>query len=415
MSIKVLHTSDWHLGAILHNEDRKDEHEQFLLWLLETIKTENIDVLVISGDIFDVYAPSASAQKLYYDFLAGAIKLKNAPEVFIIAGNHDSRLFLDAPSAILSKLKIHIVSAVDTEKPEKLIFEINGKTEDAQTGLVICAIPFLREKDLSVKPGTSDFLSAQYNAAAGDFYHKAYEAARTKNAPVLMTGHFYLDGSKKSDDYSERTREVGNLRGLPAAALPDADYYALGHLHRSQAVSGAAHIRYSGSPLSMSFDEASSAKYVVILSFDGGCGTKPEIQLKEIPVWQELRQIKGKPDEILRELEKIRESGKAVWIEIQVTEYDGDLSKFWNNIDNTQMLEAAAPAYKILVKQDMRVRQNSGDWRGEEGGDLSSLDPVSVFKKFLDEEKIDAENTTIFLKMFNELYTDVIVNENGLL
>ena len=450
--MKVLHTSDWHLGAMLHNEDRKEEHRQFLSWLLETIKAECIDVIIVAGDIFDVYAPSAAAQKLYYDFLAGIIKTGNEPEVFIIAGNHDSPHFLGAPSDILSKLKIHVIYAVVTEKSENLVFRIND--DSGRAALTVCAIPFLREKDLKITaealrpdaamPGAgpsklnapgpdapsldgSDSLSTLYNRAAAAFYHRVYNIAKTKNTPVLMTGHFYLDGSQKSDDYSERTREVGNLQGLPAGLLPDADYYALGHLHRSQAINNKEHIRYSGSPLPMSFGEAADTKYVVIATFDpASVETKPVIQLKEIPVWQELRQISGSPEEILKEFRQVKTSGKKVWIEIQVTEYSGNLYDFWNALERETVFAAPVelpltgtelpvdPPYKILVRQDMRAQRNTDDWRdSDDSGDLSSLDPAAVFQKFMREQNISAEHAEAFMKMFNELYNDVVVNENG--
>jgi exonuclease SbcD len=415
---------------MLHSEDRKEEHRQFLSWLLHTIKNEHIDVLVVAGDIFDVYAPSGAAQKLYYDFLAGLIKLENGPEVFIVAGNHDSQHFLDAPAGILSKLKIHVISTVDTEKPEDFIFKIKCGT--GETGLAVCAIPFLREKDLKVtvnarKSDGGDSLSAQYNKAAAAFYHKVYNIAKTENIPVLMTGHFYLDGGKKSDDYSERTREIGNLQSLPAAMLPDADYYALGHLHNSQAVSGKNHIRYSGSPLQMSFSEAETEKFVVIAEFDAASAEKkPSIRTEPVPVWQELRQITGSPDTILEALKHIKESGRKVWLSVNVTEYDGVLFDFWNTLERE--MEAASarelpltepeimfePSYRILVRQDARDRQNNGDWRDrDESVDLLSLDPSAVFQKFLLEEKVTTEDSVIFMKMFNELYNDVIVSENG--
>jgi exonuclease SbcD len=407
---------------MLHNEDRKEEHKQFLSWLLEIIKTECIDALVVSGDIFDVYAPSTAAQKLYYDFLAGIIKLENTPDVFIITGNHDSRHFLGAPSDILSKLKIHVVSTIDIEKPENSIFEIKNK--NSETTLVICAIPFLREKDLklvsSAKSFNADSLLEQYNKCAAAFYYDVYKIAKTKNVPVLMTGHFYLDGGMKSDDYSERAREVGSLQSLPANMLPDADYYALGHLHKSQIVNNKNHIRYSGSPLPMSFSEAEDEKSVVIAVFNKDFDeTKLVIQLKKIPVWQNLRQIKGSPDTILNELGRVKARGENVWLEIQVTDYEGDLFNFWNTLEKEPPRESLLelpiePSYKILVKQDMRVHKNTDDWRGsDESASLSAMDPSAVFEKLLRDERIDAENIEIFMKMFNELYYDVIVNENG--
>ncbi|MDR0409150.1 MAG: exonuclease SbcCD subunit D C-terminal domain-containing protein [Spirochaetaceae bacterium] len=425
MPVKVLHTSDWHLGAMLHNEERRDEHRRFLSWLLETIECECIDALVVSGDVFDVYAPSTAAQKLYYDFLSAVIKLKPAPDVFIVAGNHDSRHFLGAPAGILSELNIHIISSIDAKRPQDCVFEV--KSRDSLSSLTICAVPFLRERDLnvinsanSVKSHGALSIFEQYSRTAAAFYHDVYKIAVAKNAPVLMTGHFFLDGGMKSDDYSERAREVGSLQSLPASALPDADYYALGHLHRGQAVGGRDNVRYSGSPLPMSFAESGGGKSVVIAVFDGdSAGLKPEICLKEIPLWQNLRQVKGCPDDILAELGRLRATGENVWVEVQVTEHDGDLFDFWNALEK----EAAAFASgelplesscKILVKQDLRVRRNDGDWRDEdEGGGLSTLNPAGVFERFLQDEKVSTENVEVFMNMFNEIYNDVIVNKSG--
>jgi exonuclease SbcD len=402
LPLKVLHSSDWHLGAVLHGEDRNSEHRRFLAWLIDTVSEEKIDALVIAGDIFDVYAPPASSQKLYYQFLADIIKLEKAPEIFIIAGNHDSPYFLGAPAGILSHLKIHIVSSLDSEKPEDVIFGIKDKNDG--TAIQICAVPFIREKDLKAP--------AQYNEAAAAFYHDVYAIAGAKNdgnTHVLMTGHFYLDGSKKSDDYSERTREVGNLQGLPAALLPRASYFALGHLHQSQCLKDREYFRYSGSPLPMSFSEAANEKSVVIAEFNNNYAENPRLTVKTIPLWQELRQLKGSPDSILDSLREIKAGGKNVWLAIQVSEYDGDLSAFWEELDEP----GEQSAYKILVKQDVRSKQGTDDWRGDEGGELSSLEPPDVFNNFLTEAQVDAEEKKIFGALFNEIYNSILVDEDN--
>jgi exonuclease SbcD len=399
LAVKVLHSSDWHLGAVLHGEERGGEHERFLAWLTELVREEGIDVLVIAGDVFDVYAPPAAAQKLYYEFLVGLLKLEKRPEVFIVAGNHDSPYFLDAPAALFSYLKIHVVSRINIERPCDVIFEI----KDAASGvaLQICAIPFIREKDLNT---TND-----YNKAAAAFYHDVYATAKNNNGGdthVLMTGHFYLDGSVKSDDYSERTREVGSLQGLPPALLPDPSYLALGHLHKSQCITKN-YFRYSGSPLPMSFSEAESEKSVVLIEFNNHYDEKPTPVIIPIPSWQELRRLKGGPDSILKELNGIRASGKNIWLAVQVTEYAGDLSSFWEELDEL-CLNAA---YKILVRQDARVKEGGEDWRGEEGGELSSLEPPDVFNNFLTEKELSDEEKIIFTDLFNEIYNRVLVDE----
>lgn len=412
MAVKVLHTSDWHLGAALHGEERADEQREFLLWLLRTVEDEAADALVVAGDVFDVYAPPASAQKLYYDFLAGLVRLKEPPAVFIVAGNHDSPHFLGAPSGVLDALDIHVIGGADAEKPEALVFEVKGR-KDGDAALVAGAVPFLREKDvlalgmnvLDAETGPDD--GSRYNRAAAAFYRRVFEAAEKRGAEaggssVLLTGHLYIEGSAKSDDYSERTREIGNLTGLPAALLPPADYYALGHLHRPQVLNG--NMRYSGSPLAMSFGEAGSAKSVAVLEFDGS-GKPPSVRLLEVPVRQELLQISGTPDAILEELGRLKTEERKAWVDVRVTEHEGELLGFWSALDS----EAASASYKILVRQDMRERGGTDDWRGEAESDLSSLEPPAVFADFLKEEGVDGDDAAVYMAMFGEVYNEAAV------
>jgi exonuclease SbcD len=399
------------LGAALHGEERADEQREFLLWLLRTVEDEAADALVVAGDVFDVYAPPASAQKLYYDFLAGLVRLKEPPAVFIVAGNHDSPHFLGAPSGVLDALDIHVIGGADAEKPEALVFEVKGRTSDA---IVVGAVPFLRERDVSnllgvtaedAESGPDD--GSRYNRAAAAFYRRVFEAAEKRGAEaggasVLLTGHLYIEGSAKSDDYSERTREIGNLTGLPSSLLPPADYYALGHLHRPQVLNG--NMRYSGSPLAMSFGEAGSAKSVAVLEFDGS-GKPPSVRLLEVPVRQELLQISGTPDAILEELGRLKTEERKAWVDVGVTEHEGELLSFWNALDS----EAASAPYKILVRQDMRERGGTEDWRGEAESDLSSLDPAAVFADFLKEAGVDGDEAAEYMAMFGEVYNEAAV------
>jgi exonuclease SbcD len=399
------------LGTALHGEERTDEQRQFLLWLLRAVEDEAADALVVAGDVFDVYAPPASAQKLYYDFLAGLVRLKEPPAVFIVAGNHDSPHFLGAPSGILDALDIHVIGGVDAERPQALVFEVKGRTGGT---IVVGAVPFLRERDVSnllgvtaedAQTGPDD--GSRYNRAAAAFYCRVFEAAQARGAEagcagVLLTGHLYIEGSAKSDDYSERTREIGNLTGLPASMLPPAAYYALGHLHRPQTLNG--NMRYSGSPMAMSFGEAGSAKSVAVLEFDGS-GKTPPVRLLEVPVWQELRQISGTPDARLEELGRLKAEERKAWVDVRVTEHEGELLSFWNTLDS----EAASAPYKILVRQDARERGGTDDWRGAAESDLSSLEPPDVFADFLKEEGVDGDEAAVYMAMFGEVYNEAAV------
>jgi exonuclease SbcD len=404
-TIRALHTSDWHLGAQLHEQERVEEHKKFLSWLESLIISERIDVLIIAGDIFDTYAPPVSAQSLYYDFLGALAGMGNTrPEIIIIAGNHDSPLFLGASRDLLSRLKIHVVSPAPGADDE--IFEINNPGPPACAGLIVCAIPFLRDRDLKVMADLSarDDISGLYRDAASKRYHEAFARAKktAPGAPVIMTGHLFMDGGSPSDNYSERVREAGKLSSLPLGLLPDADYFALGHLHRPQAVGGKEHCRYSGSPLAMSFSEAGQVKSVVIAEFERG-KAKPLIRLKEIPQWQKLEQIKGNPVKIRQRLEEIKNANENVWVDIVVNDFSGEIMGFWNELDAFIASSAKDALYKLLTRRYETEKQGTETEETETFTGISDLDPLLIFKRKLKDENVQDGETAKFIDMFNEI------------
>src|SRR5688572_2974528 len=142
--MKVLHTSDWHLGKRLLHHERTEEHQHFLDWLLEIIRNEKVDALIVAGDIFDTGAPSNTALKQYYDFLR-SLYLTGCKHVTITGGNHDSIATLNAPKELLKYFNIHVIGGV----PENLEDEIIPlRDEIGEIKLVVCAVPFLRDKDI---------------------------------------------------------------------------------------------------------------------------------------------------------------------------------------------------------------------------------------------------------------------------
>ncbi|MDR1142856.1 MAG: exonuclease subunit SbcD [Spirochaetaceae bacterium] len=438
--VRALHTSDWHLGSQLYEKDRLEEQKQFLAWLTKTIAEEKIGVLAVAGDIFDNHAPSVAAQTLYFEFLAGLLELGQArPEIFIIAGNHDSPQFLSAPREILSHLRIHIVSAAEPLRPEGEVFAIRDAKGNPL--LAVCAVPFLRERDLRLISdlGSGDDPAAAYREAAAGHFRAAVDLAKRSmpELPVLVMGHLFLGGAVLSDDTSERLREVGRLSSMPAEMLPPADYYALGHLHRPQCVRGMEHCRYSGSPLAMSFSEAGQTKSVTIVEFESASyqydlfrGGGPRIICREVPGFSRLEQIRGNAETIRKRLEEIKaaETGRRgqaalteltasteltapigqetsalppLFIEIQLIGSSGDVQDFWAEIDSLRS-EALENRYSfsILAKQDLR--DTGAAAAAADFTEIRALKPVDVFERKLDEEHIEGEKRDTFLTMFRE-------------
>jgi exonuclease SbcD len=410
--VKVLHTSDWHLGAQLYEKDRLDEQKLFLSWLHGVIEKEKIHALVVSGDVFDNYVPSVQAQALYYEFLAGLLVLEARPEIFIIAGNHDSPQFLNAPGALLSHLNIHIVSEISADKPDGEIFEIRDEKEKPL--LALCTVPFLRERDLKLIAdlGAGDDPFRKYQEAAAAYYTRMIARAKNKmpGLPVLVMSHLFLEGSVLSDDTSERFREVGRLSSMPAELLPRADYYALGHLHRPQNIGGMEYCRYSGSPIAMSFSEAGQQKSVVIAEFENeACGhdlSRPaelQINLLEIPQWQKLERITGDTQSIRKRLDEIKAANEKVLLEIQVVSCAGAILDFQAEIDGlrAEILEKRYN-FSILASRDMRNPLQNVT-AGEAFTEVASLRPMDVFERKLEAEEITGAEKETFSAMFKEI------------
>ncbi|MDL2227121.1 exonuclease subunit SbcD, partial [Deltaproteobacteria bacterium OttesenSCG-928-M10] len=142
---RLLHTSDWHLGRPLYGRRRYAEYGKFLDWLLETIVREEVDALLLAGDVFDISAPSPAAQALYYDFLARAASGTKCGQVVVIAGNHDSPALLNAPGGLLKALNIHVVGTVSDDGEAEII---RLHDEGGRLRLIVGAVPYPRDRDL---------------------------------------------------------------------------------------------------------------------------------------------------------------------------------------------------------------------------------------------------------------------------
>lgn len=252
--MKLLHTADWHIGQYFFGYDRKEEHIHFFDWLKRTIKEQQIDALLVAGDIFDSPNPSAESQKIYYRFLREITAENPDLQIIIIAGNHDSAGRLEAPTPLLEEMNIHVKGIVrKTEKGEidyqQLFIPIY---KEGETKAWCLTVPYLRQGDYPNAESYSKGVTELYNQL-----HSELQQVKNKNLPIVVMGHLQATGSEVSEnDRSERTI-IGGLECISPEVFDRSDivYTALGHLHKAQRVSGRDHVRYAGSPLPMSFSE----------------------------------------------------------------------------------------------------------------------------------------------------------------
>lgn len=308
--MKIIHTADWHIGQRLHERSRLDEHEQFLDWLLEAIQDRKVDLLLVSGDIFDTSLPSAAATNLYYRFLYRLFDETDAYAV-ITAGNHDSARHLAAPQEFLKMGKIYVVGL--TTEPTECVFPF--PPDDPR--VMVAAVPYLSETELPyISYETEIEKSERYRERLKSFYADCV-ACMPAELPKILMGHLFAQGGQVTD--SERNIQIGGATAIRASDFPEGvDYVALGHLHRPQTIKGADYpIRYSGSPIPLRFNETDYRKtvYLLELSDDGGLALDETI---EIPIFKELCTVTGDEESVLWEAGTGMWDGKYIQVKLKI-------------------------------------------------------------------------------------------------
>jgi len=348
--MKVLHTADWHLGHRLHEQSQVEEQLLFLDWLEDYIKTKAIDVLLVSGDVFDSGSPSNQSLHMYYNFLM-KLQKTNCKSVIITGGNHDSPGTLNAPKDLLKALSIHVVGKA-SEHIEDEVFELNINNEN----VIIGAVPFLRDGDIrrATAGETFEELTDKYKTALIQHYDRVAthcNKINTTKAPVIAMGHLFAMGGSVSD--SEQNIYVGTLGHIGAADFPsDFDYVALGHLHRPQIVGGNEKVRYSGSPNVLSFSEINYDKKVILLTLEQN--KIASITDDIIPNFRNIQRISGTLQDCMSQFPNIRSNdfNLTPWIEIVLDE---------QHTINTDELKKEAENYtfeilKISLKKQRKIK-----------------------------------------------------------
>ena len=320
--MRVLHTSDWHIGRTLYGRKRYEEFEAFLTWLAETIQQNEIDALLVAGDVFDTSAPSNRAQALYYRFLC-RVAASSCRHVVVVAGNHDSPSFLNAPKELLKALDVHVVGS-STESLEDEVLVLRNEQDAPE--LIVCAVPYLRDRDIRVAEAGESVEDKERKLIDGIRTHYAAVAALAEqkreelgvDIPIVGTGHLFTAGGQTVDGDGVRELYVGTLAHVTAGIFPaNFDYLALGHLHVPQKVNGSETIRYSGSPLPMGFGEAKQQKSVCQVEFHS---TSASVQLVDVPMFQKLERVKGDWDGISSRILELSATDSQGWLEVI---YDG--------------------------------------------------------------------------------------------
>ncbi len=381
--MKIFHTSDWHLGRNLYSKKRYFEFQKFLDWMVKTIKHELPDILIIAGDVFDSTTPSNKAQEMYYQFLCQVAINTDCRHIVVIGGNHDSPTLLNAPSAILKQLHIHVVGSITENLSDEVILLYKNINEPLA---IICAVPYLRDKDIRNIENEETAKDKDLRLMLGikQHYAEICKLAKSKqeqlniDIPIIALGHLFVAGGKTEADDGVRELYVGSLARFGSSDFPDyIDYLALGHLHTPQIINGKEHFRYSGSPIAMGFGEARQQK--IILSIEFRIGAKPIVTSIPVPKFQELVRISGDLSKLKSELQILILKNQSIWVEAIYTGKD-----IVANL-NQQLQESVANSLVELIKVVNRQLCNQISIYNEEGYSvgLDDLTPFQVFEQCL--------------------------------
>lgn len=400
--MKILHTSDWHIGQKFMGKSREEEHRAFLSWLYEIIKKENIDVLIVAGDIFDTGNPPNYALELYYNFLKQLFSIKNL-YVIITAGNHDSISTLKAPKQLLEFMNVHVITSGDEDENELIpIYK-----EDKLQG-VVCAVPFLRDSIVrkAVSGQTTNEKETSLNTGIKQHYIDVYEEAikltSKDNLPIIATGHLTTVGSRTSE--SERDIYIGGTLDIGSDFLGKYfDYVALGHLHINQTV-GCDHVRYSGSPIPLSFSESNQKKKINIIKFKDDEDNKVEVKEIKIPLYRKLQVLKGNLESVIKELNTLNNpEDKTTWIEIHLND-DNPMSA------NQEIREYADKNELIILAIKIDRTEKKLEARELKVTSLDELTPSDVFTRRLNVEELEDKDFVEELTLnFKKVYEKVSV------
>ena len=445
--MRIIHTSDWHLGQYFYGKSRANEHQQFLAWLLTQVSSHNIDAIIVAGDIFDTSTPPSYAREMYFDFIAKLHLTKC--QLIILAGNHDSVAMLAESQAVLANLSTRVITQVMpisiaeedlTDKASAVSKTIDQQVfpitdESGKAAAIICAIPFVRPRDVvksragqsakdkqqSLQQAIADHYQALYQHALklSKRLAKDLDLAEGEQLPIIATGHLTALGVSVTDSKSDSVRDIyiGSLEAFPASAFPPADYIALGHIHRAQKIAKSEHIRYCGSPIPLSFDEAKQEKRVLMAEFT--LGKLSQVEDIIVPCFQALYMVKTSVDELEADLKKtllvfesyldeqqIPSHSSKAWLDIEIDNGDhlSDLSQ------RVSELVVDMPFEVLLVRRCKKARKRQQTQLSEQDNStLSELSLMDVFDSRLSQLEWQTDEEIARKDRLKQIFTELSI------
>jgi exonuclease SbcD len=367
--MRILHTSDWHIGRRLHGESLAASHGNFLSWLhSEVIAQTKPELLVVSGDIYDRGVPPTEAIELFEDTLAEINKY--GIQVLITSGNHDSRVRLGSNTRFMSGLGLHFRTRLhEIDKPVVL------PSDDFD--LLAYGIPYL-EPDVDagqwqVEASQSAVLAEAMRLINADVENRKKQSS--KPLRVLVATHAFVEGSTKSD--SERNIKdirVGGLGQTSAAVFAGADYVAMGHIHRPHSKNeikgpGSTLLRYSGSPIPFSFSERDDEKQVLQIEISKDGVKDSGIETLTAPKLRGMQQIEGTMEELISD----KHAATKDWLKVVLTDKEIPINVF----------DTLKRKFENLLDLETRVTTDGVVGRNQDGVLLQNLTPEEVTRRFV--------------------------------
>ncbi|MFG5778720.1 exonuclease subunit SbcD [Comamonas sp. J-3] len=410
--MRILHTSDWHLGQHFMGQSRQAEHRALIAWLLDQVRHHEVDAVLIAGDIFDTGAPPSYARELYNQLIAQLHQAGVA--LLILGGNHDSVSVLDESRELLRHLGTQVIASTGAAPQHAISLPLRANGEP---GCIVCALPFIRARDVQQSQAgqTAQDKQLALQTAIQSTYQQVYEAALAQQSalqqtlgrrlPIIATGHLTTVGASSNE--SVREIYVGSLEAFPTNAFPPVDYIALGHIHQPQTVGGFEHIRYSGSPIALGFDEARQSKQVLLVDLDASGLQK--LTALPVPVFQPMEAIRSTLASLPEALKTSAAKGSAalpVWLDITIEEDD-------YLADLPARVQALAEGLPVQVLRIKRQRGNAAPQLFSETLEsLDTLTPHEVFARRLAQEALEPPLQQALTERYRSV-VDALTAPNG--
>lgn len=406
--MKILHTSDWHLGNRLMDKSRADEFRDFTSWILTKLKEHQVDILLISGDIFDNSVPGDTTLEIYHDFLSKADQ-SGCRYIIMTGGNHDGVSQLESSAPLLKRHHAYMVSSLKKEAVEDCLIPITDEAGTPQA--LVCAVPYLRPREVALPATTADEIAHAYTNGIASVYQQVAaeaEAWKAENPwlPVICMGHLSVSGAPITDSTQ---RIVGTIEEVSQEIFPAVfNYVALGHIHKGYSLNEG-RVCYCGSPLPMGIDETEN-RHVCLVQFDeNGSPTTQEIPvpLFTLPVRMECESQQAL-QALPAKLEQLAEQSGSKRICLQLVYTGTDIS---SDEVRRQATELFAPLYHYKVT--MRRPGATPELTAATGGNsIHDFSPEEIFELMLkkytaDGKEMSDEESPEIRNCFNRILADI--------